>query len=153
LVWASGGGGSFSLDPIGTAPNDDGATYSSGVFNLEPADATHGGVVAAANQDFGDFNRKFWGIEFRGDIFGIFPGIKFGGNSALGVSADALQIYGASFAIVDNVAYTDRIKFSTSTPDVLDLTGLGTPGKIKLKSPDGTTYTVSIADGGTWNIT
>lgn len=34
----------------------------------------------------------------------------------------------------------------------LDLTGLGAAGSIKLKSPDGTTYTATIANGGTWSI-
>jgi len=38
-------------------------------------------------------------------------------------------------------------------PTTFDFTGLGNGGSIKLKSPDGTTYTATIANGGTWSIT
>lgn len=49
---SGGGGGSLTLAAIGSAPNANGATLTGTVLNLEPADASFGGVVSTAAQNF-----------------------------------------------------------------------------------------------------
>jgi hypothetical protein len=46
-------GSSFSVSPIGSTPNGSGASYASGIFQLQPADATNGGVLTAGSQQIG----------------------------------------------------------------------------------------------------
>jgi hypothetical protein len=47
-----GGGGTFSLGTFGSTPNAAGASYNSGtgVYNNQPADSTHPGMVSTGNQ-------------------------------------------------------------------------------------------------------
>lgn len=45
-----GGGGSVTLAPIGSSPNADGATLSGSILNLEPADASFGGIITVGPQ-------------------------------------------------------------------------------------------------------
>lgn len=53
VVGGSGsGGGTFTLNAIGSSPNANGATYSAPNFNLEPASASFGGVVTTGAQTF-----------------------------------------------------------------------------------------------------
>lgn len=52
-VGATGATGSITaLDPIGSSPNNNGATLTGTTLNLEPADETHGGVVTTGAQTF-----------------------------------------------------------------------------------------------------
>lgn len=52
-------GSSFSLAAVGSSPNANGASYSAGVFNLQPASISFPGVVTTGSQTFdGD---KTWG--------------------------------------------------------------------------------------------
>lgn len=44
--------GDISLSTVGSAPNDSGASLSSQVLTLQPADGTHPGVVSTATQTF-----------------------------------------------------------------------------------------------------
>lgn len=48
----TGSGSSFTIAPIGTVPNVDGMTLSSGVLNLQPANSSVGGVVSNTTQTF-----------------------------------------------------------------------------------------------------
>lgn len=48
-----GGGGSITLSDVGNSPNDQAATLTGSVLNLEPADATHPGVITAGTQTIG----------------------------------------------------------------------------------------------------
>lgn len=47
-----GGGGVTSIGPVGSTPNDNAGDIAAGVLTLEPADATHPGVVTALAQTF-----------------------------------------------------------------------------------------------------
>src|SRR4051794_31592506 len=47
-----GGGSSVSLDVVGSTPNDNAATVTDGVLVLQPADATHAGLVSTTSQTF-----------------------------------------------------------------------------------------------------
>ncbi len=51
-----GGGGVTTLGPVGNAPNANGGLISGTTLTLEPADATHPGVLTAA--DWNTFNNK-----------------------------------------------------------------------------------------------
>jgi hypothetical protein len=53
-TWQSvgGGGGGITLAPIGSSPNANGASFSSGTLTLQPANASFGGVVTTASQTF-----------------------------------------------------------------------------------------------------
>lgn len=141
----------LTLAAVGSTPNADGATLSGGALNLEPADATHPGVVnTTANQVLGTGKKVIDGA-YLGSFYGQ-AGFGKGPND---------DDYGAIVSDDGSVVTlqgTTSINFRTSglsaqlNPTNLDLTGLGNGGSIKLKSPDGTTYTATIANGGTWNI-
>lgn len=55
---SGGGGGAVSLAAVGSTPNDNAATLTGTVLNLEPADATHPGVLTAGTQAIG--GEKTW---------------------------------------------------------------------------------------------
>lgn len=65
----------FSLSAVGTAPNDNGATYNTltGAFNLEPASSTKPGVVTAGTQTFGG-NKTFAGTIGASNLSGTNTG-------------------------------------------------------------------------------
>lgn len=50
-VWAAPAAG-FTVGAIGSTPNANGLTYSSSVLNLEPANASFGGIVTTGTQTF-----------------------------------------------------------------------------------------------------
>lgn len=50
---ASGGGGTVSLADFGSSPDAKGATVSGSTLTMQPADATHAGMVSTAAQSFG----------------------------------------------------------------------------------------------------
>lgn len=51
-TWQSvgGGGGSITLAPIGSSPNANGASFSSGTLTLQPANGSFGGVLTTGSQ-------------------------------------------------------------------------------------------------------
>lgn len=61
ILIGGSGSTSFSVGSFGSTPNSNGASYNSGtgVFNLQPADATNPGSISAADQDIPGFIKKF----------------------------------------------------------------------------------------------
>lgn len=52
MVWAAGGGGGLTtVAPVGSSPNDNAATITGATLQLQPADATHPGVVTTGAQN------------------------------------------------------------------------------------------------------
>lgn len=49
-TYSIGPPGSISLAPVGSSPNDNAATITGSILNLQPADATHPGVVSTTAQ-------------------------------------------------------------------------------------------------------
>ena len=171
--WASVSAGSLTLGAVGSTPNADGATYDSGTgdFNLEPADGTHPGVITTGTQTLAGIKNFSGVVTAAGTIGNEGPAAcaKLGVVSGLG----ALSFQTAT--IPTTVMTTDGTHIVFGTPgvsgfyffrqggagggtiailetDTFDMTGLGNGGSIKLKSPDGTTYTISVANGGTLSI-
>jgi hypothetical protein len=75
VTGGSGAGGpGLTLDPIGSTANANGASYNTltGVLNLEPADASFGGVVTTTAQSFaGDkswLNNQVFNAIIAGDV-------------------------------------------------------------------------------------
>lgn len=68
----SGGGGSgdVTLAPVGSSPNADGASLSGQVLNLEPADATHPGILTAGTQTIGGAKTFSTSISLEGSTSG-----------------------------------------------------------------------------------
>lgn len=58
-------GSSISLDVVGSTPNTFGASIVSNVFQLEPADGTHPGVLTAGSQVIGGAKKFLSGITFN----------------------------------------------------------------------------------------
>ena len=176
--WASvGGGASLILGAVGSAPNADGATYDSGTgdFNLEPADATHPGVLTSSTQtiggdktflddilpnddgttqSLGSTTKRWLAASF---VTGYFRSLKDEANTGnVLVSGAFIDSCAALNTTLGGGELHLQIAGSTKAnllPTTFDFTGLGNGGSIKLKSPDGTTYTATIANGGTWSIT
>jgi hypothetical protein len=167
LAFASGGGGGVTMGPFGSTPNANGATITAGVQELEPADNTHPGGVSIAAQTLKGVKTFTDAMKVNGTVFlGIAAGESQGaiwlGPTAFAAPSDtnfALQVFnnqcylnGHQFVHL-TIDGTDAVVVDLhTTPGVLDCTGLGTTGSIKLKSPDGTVYTLSIANGGTVHI-
>lgn len=53
ILMAGGGGGSLTLNAVGSSPNANGATSSGLSLTLQPADSTNPGVMTAGTQTFG----------------------------------------------------------------------------------------------------
>jgi hypothetical protein len=153
FVLGSAGGG-LSLGAFGSSPNADGASFGSGTLTLQPADTTHPGGVAAAAQDFGNFNRTFWGMTFRGDFFGSGPCLKFADGAEIGsLSGSPTVLWGNSggngLILYDGISFIARYSFKTAG---VDMSGCTAGAGIKMTSPDGTVYTLTIANGGTVHV-
>lgn len=173
--WASVGGGS-GVDTVGTfsaSAQTNGASISSTTITFGPASATVPGMVGTGAQTFagsksftspglftGDFGNVSGstlyaqvGTNFSGAFCGVGYGV--GGSAGWFLLSDGTDVIvnapGATGVVSIRTSNTVAGKFDI-TNKVLDLTGLGVGGAIKLKSPDGTTYTASIANGGTWSI-
>jgi hypothetical protein len=58
----SSGGGSVSFNAVGSSPNANGGSATGSAITLQPADATHPGVMSATTQDFGGTK------NFNGDL-------------------------------------------------------------------------------------
>jgi hypothetical protein len=163
--WATVTSGVNALAAVGSAPAAEGASISGTTLTLQPADATHPGVVSDTTQslkgaktfvtnpiklDDGGTNICLLGGT-AGLNNGLWLGVTPGGTNysvltfAPGLYLNA-QTGGAVHFMVNNA------EAGSISATVLDLTSLGAGGSIKLKSPDGTTYTATIANGGTWSI-
>ena len=175
VVFAAPGGGGTSLvlGAVGSTPNADGATYDSGTgdFNLEPADATHPGSASAIAQVFGGSKAFAAGVSAGGTPTNpITAGVSMGqdgtfsapaiwiGSGTMDLAHSAFYQAGGGAGLSIN-AFTGALFFQLAavtkaqlSATTFDFTGLGNGGSIKLKSPDGTIYTLSVANGGTWNI-
>lgn len=66
-AWAAATGG-FTLGAIGSSPNANGATYSSGILVLQPASASFGGVITTGSQTFAG-DKGFIGIVSTASSF------------------------------------------------------------------------------------
>jgi hypothetical protein len=73
-------GGGLTLAAVGSTPNANGATYSGGVLNLEPADDTHGGVITTGTQYFQGFKTFYTAPSFpSGTYTNATAGMGWGG--------------------------------------------------------------------------
>lgn len=85
----SGGGSLFSLSAIGSSPNANASTYNPGTgsFNLEPANASFGGVVTTASQTFEGIKK------FNKNISALIKTISSTGTGISISSTDREMIY------------------------------------------------------------
>jgi hypothetical protein len=170
FVLSSGGGGGFSsLGAFDTTPNAKGLSSSGTTLSLAAADGTHPGGLSAAAQDIGGVKNFKANVTVETSGGKTIQMGKYAASFGLWLNNTLITPDDTNFAIQTyngqlylntinsflNFAYQGNIisKFDfTGTPYVLDLTALGVGGQIKLKSPDGTTYTLSVANGGTLSI-
>jgi len=165
--WATVTSGVNALAAVGSAPAAEGASISGTTLTLQPADATHPGVVTTAKQAFAG-TKTFSGELGAG---GVFDTTVLSLHAALGVTFTTfVGMAYSSGGVANYFCISDGTDLLLNTPNgvisfrknnavmaslsatTLDMTGLGAGGALKLKSPDGTTYTATIANGGTWNI-
>jgi hypothetical protein len=171
-AWASVGGGSgvTTMAAVGSSPSANGASISSVTLTLQPADATHPGVVTAATQTMGGDKTLSGGVGVQGTalatytpltatvglFYSTFAGAGYsvgstgdyivmtdGTDTRLQVPSGNLDIYTAGFA-------QRRLRLTSSSAD---FTGLGTSGSLKLQSPNGTTFTLTVSNAGALVIT
>lgn len=156
LGTGGGGGGYASLGAFDTTPNAKGLSAAGTAVSLSKADATNPGGVVPDTQNLGDHKTIGGcliasdaaggigsnGLRLNADVSGLYYGI---GNTIVYASADITFMQGGGFV------HTMNLTLFGGVP-TLDLTGGGNGGQIKLKSPDGTTYTLSVANGGTLSI-
>jgi len=157
--------GVTSFGAVGAAPSANGATVSGAVATLQPADATHPGVVTALAQSFAGaktFTSDLL-VNNSGDKVMVgapggagFPGIWLNqsspasNNFCLGDFAGESYLNSPGAHLYIQIGNANKLIL---TATAADFTGLGVGNGIKLKSPDGTTYTLTVADGGTLVIT
>jgi hypothetical protein len=152
---------------------------SDGTLTLQPADGTHPGVVTSAAQTIGGLKLFSAGVgtgaagASHASLTAIsgFPYLHMGANADSPIASTACLYYatGASFGTFINIPISgENILFTSvggGTPfwqmhgtsgdfDIqygkLNIIANGTlPSAITMKSPDGTTYTLHIANGGT----
>jgi hypothetical protein len=171
--WASVGGGGVSLGAFSSTPSADGLTLTGSVLNMDPADGTHPGGVSTAAQTFA--GAKTFSTSVLSDLVagktagatnfslgntGGFPGLWFGTNadSPSASNPSLLLVAAGSEMRFDSTASGYTLGFYLGGTQIWKMnidgslqsvvTGVG----IKLKSPDGTTYTATMANGGTWSI-
>jgi hypothetical protein len=142
LSWVSASG--VALAAVGSTPNADGATLAANTLNLEPADATHPGVVTTGAQVWAG-NKTIAGFFFDAGTGTTMSGgnayVQFAsGNNIIG-SASGGKVQLQDFG-------TDRLVLQGG---VADFTGLGTGGQLKLKDDAGVVKTCTIS-GGVWVI-
>ena len=169
--WATvSASGVTTMAAVGSSPSANGASISGATLTLQPADATHPGVVTAAAQAIAGVKTFSSQVECTGDLttaaaFSAVIGTSFGGAFAglgyAGVGVGTIFCYtdGTNVGIntpgaAGNVVIKNQFGGQpyNLTPTSLDMSGMGAGGSIKLKSPDGTTYTITVANGGTWSI-
>jgi len=173
--WAavSGGSGFDTLGSFDTTPNTKGLSSSGTTLSLAAADATHPGAVTASAQSLGGV--KTFGDGIKSDVTGTatgatnhylgnvsgFAGLWLGGNADTPAFTGASMLYISGSGTFLNAPNGEDIRIRINNVDVgkinvhgLDLsqTGADVGASIKLKSPDGTVYTATIANGGTWSI-
>jgi len=78
-----GGPAVTSLGPFGSTPNADGASITSGVLTLQPADGTHPGGVSILAQTFAG-NKTFTGQILAEDGTLALPGLSFSAEPSTG---------------------------------------------------------------------
>jgi carbonic anhydrase/acetyltransferase-like protein (isoleucine patch superfamily) len=115
LTWSSPSAGvSNTIGAISSSSNANGATITTGVLNLAPADATNGGIVTTADQTFSG-NKTF-----VSDI--IVKGLKIGNgggsqSTVVGDSANASQANNTAlgFMTLDGNSGTDNTAVGTNS--------------------------------------
>ena len=164
--WGTPASGFITSIGAPAAANTNGLSVSGAALSSTPADATHPGHVTTGTQTFAG-DKTFTGeLVVKGAISGdtgAYLGSPFGGFYGLAGFVGAVGGYllitdgndaylnapTSARTIIFRVANATKMIMSGTS---LDATGFGNGGSIKLKSPDGTTYTATIANGGTWSI-
>jgi hypothetical protein len=147
----AGGGGLSGFAAVGSTPNANGGSVSGSNIILQPADATHPGVVTAGSQTFGGA-KVIGGCTLSATLSFACPGISFGANAFVGTDGAGGTVLGTTSAGSEVQVWMNGSTRVGVKETNLDMTGFGVGGSIKLKSPDGTTYTISVANGGTLSI-
>lgn len=140
------------LGSVGSTPAAAGASLGTdGTLTLQPADGTHPGVVTTAAQTFaGDKTIAGIVLTLASGPF-TWKGVAVATNCGV-FTPDNLGVV-VMGAAGGNVTLSPQLGTAVViNPTFIDGTQMGDGGGIKLKSPDGTTYTATIANGGTWSI-
>lgn len=202
--------GDITLASVGSSPANAGASLAAQVLTLQPADATHGGVVSTTTQTMagaktfsspvtisdqtanqnalvvsndnrlkmssnagGYIAATSGGLVYVGSGFDAGSNVRIGsgsyygiqgsstllrvlgfmadGASAVGVCLDTSPSYTNAAAKLVSVRNADAEKAFIDKDGNLEISG-SNGGYIVLKSPDGTRYKLSIANGGTVSI-
>lgn len=150
--------GGITLAAVGSTPNANGASYADGTLNLQPASASHPGVVTTGAQTIAGAKKFTSKIDVTsvdnltpliGGAFAAGYGIAFptGDNtifyrtgSLLGGQHRFTDVAGNSYVVIDDTGLlVDRGSLE------VDTVGQG----FILKSPNGTRYKIKVADDGT----
>jgi hypothetical protein len=172
--WAAVTGlGVTSFGAVGSVPNANGASVSGSVGTLQPADATHPGVVSTAAQTFGGAKTapsfEATGVPTGGaavaalGVASTFPGLWLGVTSP--DSTNYSLLHAPAFGLFLNSTANEPIGFRTGNVAMaafvpasaqLDLTGLffgSTATSIQMKSGNGTAFTLTVSNAGALVIT
>ena len=157
-----------ALATVGSTPAAAGASLGTdGTLTLQPADGTHGGVVSTSAQTLAGSKTLTSQLVVTGAAAALTGTVQatmalfFGSFGGIGVAGLGANTYICMSDLTDTLVNAPSgvvyIKIGNAAKAIfgatnVDMTGLGNGGAIKLKSPDGTTYTASIANGGTWSI-
>jgi hypothetical protein len=152
-------GGVTSLAAVGSTPSANGGSIAAQVLTLQPADATHPGLVTTGTQTFA-------GAKTLSSA-PTAPGINGSGTStATGFVIDTPSIgSGKIFALQKNgfevmslasggdlTCYASIAAGGSGVYTAL-MTMSGSPSQIKMNSPNGTQFTLTVSNAGALVIT
>ncbi len=156
----SGGGGAISFASVGSTPNAAGGSASGLTLTLQPADATHPGVMTTGTQTVAGAKTFSSAVEVGGNlivgnnVYANFNQVTLFGNAADGAAAIGVRIgAGPAYAnagakllsICDAIFSGGNVeKAFVSSNGSVELTTVG--ASFILKSPDGTRWKLAVAD-------
>jgi hypothetical protein len=123
-------GSVLSLGSFGSSPNASGATISSNVLTLQPADGTHPGGISTGTQTFGG-NKTFTGTIGASNLSGTNTGdVTISTANGLSLVGQALSLALSSTSTTGALSSTDWNTFNgkQSALTIGDLTDVGTDG-------------------------
>ncbi len=102
--------GDVTLGAVGSSPSANGASLSGQVLTLQPADATHPGVVTAGTQTIAG-DKTFSGAISASNLSGTNTGdVTIGTANGLSLSSQALSLAAATTSVAGAMSAADKTK-------------------------------------------
>lgn len=144
----------LTIGPVGSSPNANGGSISGNILTLQPADATHPGVVTALSQTFGGAK------TFAASIFGSSFDTAAAGTMAIGtLNATTINIGNAGCIVnIQGTVITENTNTLNVTDPIFTLNSGGSAGSASSSGMEVeenaliTGYVKTSADRASWTF-